>query len=103
VDGDSSQHSGFAVSKRCRPAGCLHISPDLNNPHHPDGSCPVEVLGVVHRVIPVRKFQVSVIVIDPHLKRVGSWWIGNLAVTGLEISARSDVRGEVAGSCAHGI
>ena len=103
MDGDSGQHSGFSVSKRCRPSRCLHIGPHLNDTHHPDGSGPIEMLGVVHRVIPVSKLQVSVIVIDPHPKRVGSGWIGDLAVTSLEISARSNVRGEVAGSCAHGV
>ena len=103
VNGHGGQHSGLAVSKRCRPSRCLDISSHLNDTHHPYRSCPVEVLGVIHRVIPVGEFQVSVIVIDPHLQRVGSWWVGDLAVTGLEISARSNVRGEVARSCAHGI
>jgi hypothetical protein len=72
VQGHRSEHSGLAGRECHRPLGCLNIGAHLNNPCYPDSLCPIEVLPVIHRVLTIGKFEVSVIVIDRNLK--GLWF-----------------------------
>jgi quercetin dioxygenase-like cupin family protein len=41
------------------------------------------MFGVVHGVIAVGEFEVSVVVIDPHLEWGRQRWVGDLPVAGL--------------------
>jgi hypothetical protein len=72
VQGHCSEHSGLAGRECHRPLGCLNIGAYLNNPCYPDSFCPIEVLPVIHGVLTIGKFEVSVIVIDRNLK--GLWF-----------------------------
>jgi hypothetical protein len=72
VQGHSSEHSGLAGRECHRPLGCLNIGAYLNDTSDPDRFCAIEVLAVIHRVLTIGKFEVSVIVIDRNLK--GLWF-----------------------------
>jgi hypothetical protein len=72
VQGHSSEDSEVAGRERHRPLGCLNIGAHLKHTRNPDSFCPIEVLPVIHRVLTIGKFEVSVIVIDRNLK--GLWF-----------------------------
>jgi hypothetical protein len=72
VQGHSSEDPGLAGRECHRPLGCLNIGTHLNNPCYPDSFCPIEVLPVIHGVLTIGKFEVSVIVIDRDLE--GFWF-----------------------------
>jgi hypothetical protein len=44
----------------------------LKHTRNPDSFCPIEVLPVIHRVLTIGEFEVSVIVIDRDLE--GLWF-----------------------------
>ena len=96
VNGDRCQHPGLPVSECGRPPGSFHVCSHLDNTEYPYSPCPIQVLGVIHRIITIGKLEMSVIVIDPHGERVGCRGIGDRPVARVAISARSNVRGEVA-------
>jgi hypothetical protein len=72
VQGHRSEHPGLAGRECHRPLGCLNIGAHLKHTRNPDSFCPIEVLPVIHRVLTIGKFEVSVIVIDRNLK--GLWF-----------------------------
>jgi hypothetical protein len=72
VQGHSGEHSGLAGRECHRPLGCLNIGAHLKHTRNPDSFCPIEVLPVIHRVLTIGEFEVSVIVIDRNLK--GLWF-----------------------------
>jgi hypothetical protein len=83
VKGHSSEDSGLAGRERHRPLGCLNIGAHLNNPRNPDSLCTIEVLPVIHGVLTIGKFEVSVIVIDLDLEGLWFWWIGQSSIASL--------------------
>ena len=83
VQGHSSEHSGLAGRERHGPLRGLNIGAHLNNPCYPDSFCPIEVLPVVHRVFPISKLEVRMIVIHRDLE--GFWFrrIGQRSIASL--------------------
>jgi hypothetical protein len=83
VKGHSSEDTGLAGRECHRPLGCLNIGAHLKHTRNPDSFCPIEVLPVIHRVLTIGKFEVSVIVIDRDLE--GLWFgrIGQSSIASL--------------------
>jgi hypothetical protein len=80
VKGHSSEDSGLAGRECHRPLGCLNIGTHLDHTRNPDSFCPIEVLPVIHRVLAISKFEVSVIVIDRDLEGLWFWRIGQSSI-----------------------
>jgi hypothetical protein len=94
VQGHSSEHSGLAGRERHGPLRGLNIGAHLEDTRDAHRLCPIEMLPVVHRVFPISKLEVRVIVIHSHVQGFWFRWVGQGSITSFQITALPDVGGK---------